>query len=169
VKNLILGLLLTFAAIQAAQAADPAPASEASIRKLLEVTESRKLVDGMWEHVDASIDGMVQQVTSGQKMTPEQRKIFDDMRAQMFTVFKEQMNWEFMEKMMLDIYGKSFTQSEVDGMLEFYATPAGRSLITKMPVVMKHTMTAVTERLVAAQPRLQQIQRDAVAQLQATK
>ena len=45
-----------------------------------------------------------------------------------------------------------------DALLEFYRTPAGRTLITKMPVVMRNSMTAVQGRMRAMQPKMQGLQ-----------
>ena len=168
-KRLLLALMLSLCTANAAYAADEPPASEASIRKLLEATESRKMLEGMWEHVDASIEMTARQVLGDQKLTDEQQKQMDELRAKVVAIMRDEMSWEFMESMMIEVYTKTFTQQEVDGMLAFYATPAGRSLITKMPLVMQHTMQVMQQRMATVLPKLQQLQKDTLAQVKAAK
>ncbi len=38
------------------------------------------------------------------------------------------------------IYAEVFTEEELDAMLAFYTSPAGQSMIKKMPQMMGHTM-----------------------------
>ncbi len=65
------------------------------------------------------------------------------------------------------IYMESFTQDEVDGMLAFYATPAGQALIKKMPVAMQKTMEAMQQMMGPMMQKLQAIQSESIAELQA--
>lgn len=168
-KRLLLSLLLAACTANAAYAASDKPASEQSVRKLLEVTESRKMLDAMWQSVDGMMEATMRQVLGDRKPTEEQQKILSEMQAKVVAIMKEELSWEFMEAFMIDVYTKSFTQEEVDGMLAFYASPAGRSLITKMPQVMQYSMQAIQERMAAAIPRIQRVQNDTIAQVKAAK
>lgn len=42
----------------------------------------------------------------------------------------------------IPIYAKHFTDREIDALLEFYRTPVGRSIVSKMPKVMQESMAA---------------------------
>jgi uncharacterized protein len=169
VKTLLIGLLLAVSAAHGAYASEGAAASEASVRKLLEVTESRQMLEQVWQHVESSMEITMKQLLGDQVLTPEQQKMLDDVRVKVVTIMREELSWEFMESMMLDVYTKTFTQQEVDGMLTFYATPAGRSVITKMPLAMQHSMAAMQDRMATMMPKLQQVQKDMVAKVQATR
>jgi hypothetical protein len=82
---------------------------------------------------------------------------------------REELSWEFMESMMMEVYTKTFSQDEVDGMLAFYASPAGRSVITKMPIAMQHSMQVMQQRMTIMIPKLQQMQKEMIAQVQSGK
>jgi hypothetical protein len=69
----------------------------------------------------------------------------------------------------IDIYRRSFTQHEIDGMLEFYRTDAGQAVIAKMPLVMENTMAVMQEDLRVMMPRIREIQEDTIARLRATR
>jgi hypothetical protein len=169
VKRLLVSLLLAACAANAAYAASDKLASEESVRKLLEVTESRKMLESVWQHVESSMDMTLTQLIGEQKLTAQQQKQMTEIRTKVVAIMREELSWEFMESMMMEVYMKTFTQAEVDGMLAFYASPAGRSVITKMPVAMQHSMEIMQQRMSTMIPKLQQMQKEMVAQVQAAK
>jgi uncharacterized protein len=169
VNHLVLGLMLAVCAANAAYAADDKLATEESVRKLLEVSESRKMLENVWQHVDASMDATMTQLLGDRKLTPEEQQRMQEVRTKLTAIMREELSWEFMEAMMMDVYTKTFSQEEVDGMLAFYASPAGRSVITKMPIAMERSMQFMQERMSTMIPRLQQLQKEMVAQVQGGK
>jgi hypothetical protein len=82
-------------------------------------------------------------------------------------VLLEELDWSKLEPMMTEIYTKTFTQREVDGIVAFYRSEAGAAVISKMPVALQEVMQRTQARLRNLMPRLQQIQREAVQELRA--
>lgn len=160
-------LLAAFVAFPAM--ADPNPPSDASVRELLTITESRSLIDGAMEQVDASMQASMKQAFADRPLSEAEQKIMDDMRAKLLQIFREEMAWETLEPMFMGIYRNTFSQAEVDGMLAFYRSPAGQAVIAKMPLVMQNTMQSMQGRMAVMMPRIQELQRDTVAQLRATE
>jgi hypothetical protein len=166
--NLRYVILLAYLAMCPAIAAE-APASETSVRELLTITQSQKLVDGTMGQVDAMMQRSMKQALAGQTLTADQQRIMDNMRTKMIALFREDMKWETLEPMFIDIYKQSFTQQEVDGMLDFYRSEPGQAVIAKMPLVMQNTMQAMQGRMAVMLPKLQQLQQDAIAELKASR
>jgi hypothetical protein len=135
----------------------------------LGVMESRKLVDGVMGQIDANMQASMKQALAGQELTAKQQEVADQMRAKMVGVFKDEMKWETLEPMMVDIYQKSFSQQEVDGMIKFYKSKAGHAVIVKMPVVMQNTMQIVQQKMGSLMPKIIQLQQDAIAQVKAAE
>ena len=166
--NLRYIILLAYFAMCPAIAAEP-PASEASVRELLCITQSQKLVDGTMGQVDAMMQRSMKQALAGQTLTADQQRIMDNMRTKTIALFREDMKWETLEPMFIDVYKQSFTQKEVDGMLDFYKSEPGQAVIAKMPLVMQNTMQAMQGRMAVMLPKLQQLQQDAIAELKASR
>jgi hypothetical protein len=167
--NLRYVILLAYLAMCPAIAAE-APASETSIRELLTITQSQKLLDGTMGQVDAMMQRSMKQALAGQStLTADQQTIMDRMRTQMIALIREDMKWETLEPMFIDVYKQSFTQKEVDGMLDFYKSEPGQAVIAKMPLVMQNTMQAMQGRMAVMLPKLQQLQQDAIAELKASR
>jgi len=84
-------------------------------------------------------------------------------------MMKESLNWESLEPGYLEVYGKTFSQSEIDSMISFYSSPAGHAVILKLPLAMQNTMAMVQQRMQALIPRIQQMAKDAAAEMKASQ
>ena len=166
--RLAIALLAWTVAGSAAFAAPPAP-SEGSIRRLLEVTEARKLLDGMMAQIDTLMRRNMEQALRGRQLTPEQEAIIARMRNKMADAFHEEMAWDKLEPLYVRVYRDTFTQAEVDGMLAFYRTDAGRAVIVKMPAVIQTTMGEMQQRMQPMIAKMRTIEEEALAELRATE
>jgi hypothetical protein len=104
--------LFALIAVQPAIAADSKPTEE-SIRQLMAVVQSRKLIDGALGQVDSLMQNSIHQALAGQTVTADQQKILDEMRAKALVILKDEMKWEILEPMFINIYQQSFNQREV--------------------------------------------------------
>jgi uncharacterized protein len=164
-RSLIIASALAFSVAHAADV----PASEASIREMLSVTEARKLIDGMFPQIEAMMKNSMQQALNGQTLSAEQQKIADKMNTKMMALMRDEMSWDKLEPLYLSVYQKSFTQAELDGMLAFYKTPAGTAMIKKMPVVLAQTMSAMQQKMGPMMQKIQQAVQETIAEIEAAE
>jgi hypothetical protein len=143
--------------------------TEASIKQLLEVMQVRKLLESTMAQMDALMKQAAQQVTQGQKITPEVQKQIDKGRAEAMSMMKEILDWNKLESIYVRIYQKSFNQQEIDSLIAMYKSPAGQMLLTKMPVVLENTMAEMQQMMQPVMQRIQRMQQDVVAQMQAER
>lgn len=160
-------ILAAWLAAAAPALAQDGPADEAIVRELIEVTEAAKLLDDVYTQVDTMMAASMTEALGGRTVTPEQQALFDEMRKRVIAIFRESMNWAALEPIMIDIYRKSFTRAEVQGMLDFYRSDAGKAVIAKMPVVMQNTMAAINGHVQTMMPRILDVQKDIIARLRA--
>ncbi|HEX7038232.1 MAG TPA: DUF2059 domain-containing protein [Pseudomonadales bacterium] len=140
-------------------------ASEASVRELLEITQTRNLMDDTMLQMDAFMQRGMDVALGGQVPTPEQKAVLDEMKGELVDLFQREMRWDIMEPLFVDVYRQSFTEQEVAGMIAFYRAPAGQALITKMPLVMQHSMQLTQDILASMMPEIQAIQEKALRKL----
>ena len=131
--------------------------SEESLRQLMVAMQSPKLLDSIQSQVDASLEAGMRAGIGDAKMTPNQRKIVDDVRAKVSALLHEELSWERFEPLLIDAYRQTFSQREVDGMLAFYRSEAGQAVISKMPRVMEITMKRTQDMVASMNPRIQRI------------
>lgn len=165
-------LLYLCASLAPAWAAEPvksARPTDESLSLLLELSGARSLMDNSIAQIDGVVQQSMQEALQGQEISAEQQAILDDMRRQMMVIMAEEFSWQKLEPVFIRIYADSLTQAEVDGMIDFYRTDAGRAVVAKMPAIMQSTMQALPEMLASMMPRLQKLQAATIEKLDKTK
>ncbi len=95
----------------------------ASIKTLLEVTGSGKL----------GVQVIKTMFTSFRQSLPEVPEEF-------WSNFMKEVNPEVLTVMIIPIYDKHYTQTEINKMIEFYQTDLGKKIISTMPQIMQESM-----------------------------
>jgi hypothetical protein len=80
---------------------------------------------------------------------------------------REEMDWKRMQPQIIELYRNTFTQGEVNGMLRWYTSPIGKSVVAKEPLVTQQMSDYAQERVQDVVPKLMQLQKDTIAQLKA--
>lgn len=161
-RILFLALFLLQAIPAVAQSTAP---SDESLRQLFAATHITKIMDAYLTQVDAGMQAGLRAALGDKPPSARQQQIIDDMRTRIMGVFRESLSWEKIEPMMMDIYRRNFTQREVADMLKFYGSPSGRSVVDKIPLTMQAASKEIQGMLPPVIEKLQQIQKDTVAQL----
>src|SRR5579862_5317452 len=89
-----------------AAAANNAPASDASIREMLELTNAQQMISGMKGQMTAMMNTAMQNAMKGQSITPERQAILDRMAAKMSAVVTDMLNWD----QLLPIYLRTYRE-----------------------------------------------------------
>jgi hypothetical protein len=144
-----------------------APPSETSIRELMDVMQSKKLVDGVTGQLNGMMLKSAEQANGGTPLDAEEQKIVERGVGRLADVIKQQISWPQLEPMMIDIYRKSFSQKEVDDLLVFYRSPSGQAVIQKMPMVMQQSIAESQAKIQTMMPQMRQVDADMVKELKA--
>jgi len=144
-----------------------APASEASIKELLAVTQAPKLLEGVRGQFDSLMEHSIQNALNGRTPTEAQEQAITKMKNRMVALLQSELTWEKLEPMYLRLYAESFSEDEIAGMLAFYRSPSGQAVIQKMPVLLQNTMGEMQKMIAGVMPQMQKIQQDLVAELKA--
>jgi uncharacterized protein len=151
----------------AAVAANNAPASDASIREMLELTNAQQMITGMKGQMTAMMNSAMQNALKGQNITPQRQAVLDRMAAKMSTVVTDMLNWDDLLPIYMRTYRDSFSQDEIDGAIKFYKTPAGQAYVKKLPLVMQNVMREMQGFMKPAQDKMLAIQRESMQELKA--
>ena len=141
--------------------------SDSSLNELLSITDSQKLIDNMWPQMDAMLKNSAKQALGETVLNEEQQKISEKTHEKMASLFKEEFAYDKMKPMIIKIYKDAFSQDEIDGMITFYKSKAGKAVIKKMPLVMQSTMENVQAQMTQIVPKLQKIQQDSINEIKA--
>src|SRR5271169_4668953 len=142
--------------------ADNLPPTEESIKQLLTVTNARQLLDQVKDQFDSMMTVATRDAQQGQTLTPERQAVLDRMKARMVALINESLNWDELEPMYVRTYRASLSQDELNGILEFYKSPAGQAYIKKMPLIMQNVMAEMQGMLKTMQQKMAEIQKQAI-------
>ncbi|MDX2186697.1 MAG: DUF2059 domain-containing protein [Opitutaceae bacterium] len=166
IKIFTLGCLFAMAAAQSLFGSTDKP-SVSSVKELLLLSDSPRMIEMSKGQLAAMAGGPIQQALQGKAITPNIKKIVEGSGAAMMEKLNAEMTWETFEPIFVDIYQSMMTQEEVDGIVAFYKTPAGKAMIKKMPALMQASGQRLQQHLGPVMQKLQAIQQETVLQLQA--
>ncbi len=134
--------------------ASAAPATEASVEQLLDVTNARQTLEGSYVQVERMMRNMVRQGAGSQPLTEREQQALETSVVKTMALLKKEFTWDLLKADFVKLYVNTFDQSEIDGLLAFYRSPAGQAFVQKMPVVMQGSMEISQARMQALMPKL---------------
>ena len=149
---------LLFVLLTALVLANPvfaAPPSDKSIEQLLEASKAGKMMDSVWAQMDGFMKQTMKSATKGQSLSADEQAILDKQQEKIVAIMKEELSWSKLKPGFVKIYQDTFTQEEVDGLIAFYQSPAGKALVEKQPELMKNSMLMMQQKM---GPLMQKIQ-----------
>lgn len=84
----------------------------------------------------------------------------------MVEVVEEEINWEKIEPNMLAIYVAVYSAEELREFGEFYLSPLGQKIVSKMPEPMEASLKITQDMVATMIPRLTELRMELRAELQ---
>ena len=141
------GFLACVAAVGAILVAQPCAAADAAPAHNLEL--ARRLFTGM--HMDQMMAGMMRNMMPA--MVAQARKTnpaMSDAQAEAITEATTQSVQAMMSKTMdrmIPLYASTFTEKELQDLVNFYEGPSGQAMLAKMPTLMSKMTPIMTEMM----------------------
>ncbi len=153
-KSILLAISVLLASYTLPVWAEDAPASEASVREMLRITQAEQDYQDSMVQVQTHVLRLLEErmTTMPAKINTERLRAF---QANLVATLLEESSWDKMEQDYIHLYQHTFSQTEVDGMLTFYQSDIGRALVAKTPQLTRKSMEMATERLKQALPRVE--------------
>ncbi len=134
-----------------AHAAAPTPQS---IELLLSLLQADKVMDGVKPQIQALMKNSMDQALKGSKPGVEEQKVLDAYVARSAQIISESVTAEGIKSLQVQLYAKYFTQEEVDGIIAFYQSPVGKSMLSKTPQIMQSVIAAMPALMAPMMERL---------------
>lgn len=150
------GLLITVACA--------APATTESVETLLALTRTESMMDTVYGSMEQMMRQGMQQSLRGRTVSEEQQRVMDAVARKFVALAREEMNWGKMKPLYVRLYIDTFEQEEVDGLINFYQSPAGQAFVRKMPVVMQKSMAITQSQMQALFPKMRTAIEEAIAE-----
>lgn len=162
----LLKFAIAFCALATSLVSADSKPLEASVKELLLLSDSPKMLEMSKAQLAGLAGSSIQQALQGKSLTPEIRKIVEAGNAKTLAMLTEGLKWEAFEPTFIETYQSLLTQEEVDGIVAFYKTPAGKAMVQKMPDLMQASGQRIQQTLAPMMQQLQQVQQETMLQLQ---
>jgi hypothetical protein len=128
---------------------------EAKIERLLELANGEATMNQAVEQIKAALAPTIPATA-----TPEQRAQAEELQRKILDLVKSRMSWEKMRPAYVKAYSETFSEGEIDGILAFYESLAGRAMQAKMPIFISK-LVGLSQALVSElTPEIQRITKE---------
>jgi len=133
------------------------------VEDLLQTTK----VDQMTKPLFVQMRSMMEQQFAQMGAPDDMRPILKKYTDKLFNIMEQTVSWQALKEDYISVYTHTFTEDELKGMLAFYKSPIGQSVVEKMPVAMQQAMTIVQKRLPELQEKLRKISEELAQEIKA--
>ncbi len=135
------------------------PTKEAKIVRVLALMKAEALTDQVFEQMKAETASIF-----SAEGTEKERAHAQEIQAKVMALVKDRMSWEKMRPVYVKMYSETFSGEEIDGMLAFYQSPAGRAVLEKMPQLVSKIMALAQSQMAGLMPEIERLVKEPAKQ-----
>jgi hypothetical protein len=140
----------------------------AKAEQLIQLTKTESVMEQQLGALRDRVNELATQQIGPGTQSPEQKTLTDAYLKQVHGVTEDEVGWTKLRPIIVQVYAESFTDSDLDGIIAFYKSPAGQAMIAKTPELSGKTMSLVQDRIKEMQPKLAQMTEDYQTKMKAT-
>ncbi len=146
--------LLTIAAAFLTLNAYATPATQESVEALLAATKTEAVMDSMYSNMEQMMRQGMAQSTRDTPLSGEQQRTLDALPTKFVAIMREELNWQKMKPLYVQLHRDTFEQDEVDGLVAFYASPTGKAFVNKMPLLVQKSLALSQSLMQSFMPKM---------------
>ena len=132
-------------------------ADEASQKVIAEDLLRTVKVDQMTKPIFDQMRLMMEQQFAQMSAPEDMKPILSKYVDKLVNIMEQSLSWHNVKEDMTSIYVHSFTEDELKGMLAFYKSPVGQSVIDKMPVTLQLSMATMQKHMPKVREKVKKI------------
>jgi hypothetical protein len=169
-KRLFLSAVIGCVLIRSGMAAPP---SDQSISEMMNAMQLQALLNQALHEMDQgmsqSMEQGLQKSLQGKTLTPAQKEAVEAFRGKFTAAANSELSFAKVKDLYVQSYRETFTQDEVDAIIAFYKSPAGKAVTEKYPMAMKKANGLMQARIGPLTMKLQTMLNDFVTDLEKQK
>ena len=160
---LAIGILVTWSNVYA-----EIPSDEL-ILEFMQVSNVKKTLESMRANADIALRNSFMQSLQYQQLNDRQKKIAREAGDKVVKIQQESLTYDGIVKLVLPLYRRTFTQEELQAAIDFYHSPAGKSINQKMPLLAADSMKLTAELNQKVIPQYQKIVQETAERIRLAK
>lgn len=155
-KSIAIGVAVLCLSVPGSHAQADA-AKRAKVEQLFTVMRLDHTMDQIMTAIQQQTSAVLRSAPGYAQMTPQQKRISQQFQSKVMALATQSVGWKAMEPEMVTLYASTYSEQEIDGLLAFYKSPVGQTMLEKTPELTQKSMAIAQQRAGALQPRLQQL------------
>ncbi len=152
-------LVLVCAAMSVPARADDA-SKRAKVQELFNVMHVDRMTEQITSVVRKQLEASMRGLPGLAQATPEQKKLLSDYETRVMDLVDTNVSWKVLEPQMVQLYQSTYSEGEIDGILAFYKSPVGQSMLAKTPELTQKSMEITQGKLAGLQPQITEISQE---------
>jgi hypothetical protein len=103
-----------------------------------------------------AMDNVVQMISNQLKSQPDAAKA-EEKEKRILALIADKTGWQNMKGTYIKVYSDTYNDSEIDGILLFYRSPAGKAMVDKQPALMSKMSSTMGDHMKELTPEIQKI------------
>ena len=166
VRVLIVGLCLTLFPLHVN--ADSA-SKHAKIKEIFHLSKMQARMEETKEVALTEAQAFGSAQLAAYALTQAQSQEDADYHQKIHALVAQRYDWVKMEPKYEQVYFEVFTEKELDGILQFYKSPAGQAYLSKAPALTKGVLELNTEQTESIKQQVTQLTKEHIARLKAAE
>jgi len=159
-KSIVLAIAFVLAQFEATAA----PPTEVSVERLLDLMNARATIEQSYAQTERMMRGMAQQSIGSRPLTDAEVRSLDSTVSKTVALMKSEMSWEKLKPEFVRLYVNTFTEEELNSLIEFYGSPTGQAFIRKMPAIIQGSMEISQSQMKRLMPQMMKIVQESARQ-----
>lgn len=161
---------LLLSALLAALGAEP---TDESVNRMMAAMHVEKSLDQIFLQLDAGVKNglreVLQQTLQGKDLSATQTAMVKEFAGKVSATLKAELSFAKLRDVYLKAYRESLTQEDVNNLTAFYSSPAGASVVDKIPLAMQEAGILMQPRIRPTLEKIQGMEQDFAKELAKTK
>jgi hypothetical protein len=137
-------------------------ASAQSVDHLMRVMKVEAQLDTIYSQTLPAMQNMMRQSLGQQMQSAEAERVFNAAMPRVSKVVRDELSWARLKPEFAAIYAETFSQQEIDGLIEFYEGPIGSALVSKLPQLTQRSIQMMQQRMPAVMQKAMQVAKEEV-------
>lgn len=133
----------------------------AAAEKLLKLSNVDKLIEPIFQQ----LKGMMGQQFAQTGVPQDRREILEKYSNKLFDLMSKEMSWDKVKDEYITMYVSTYTEKEMNEIIEFYKSQVGQRVIEKTPQTMQASFQISQKHVQRIMPQIQQISQEMAAEL----
>ena len=139
----------------------------AKVEELFTVMRLDRTMDQLVAAVRQQTSSMMRSMPGFEGMTPKQQKLVEEYQGKVSALVSDAVGWKALQPQMVTLYANTYSEDEVDGLLVFYKSAVGQTMLDKTPELTTKSLQLTQEKAIGLQPQIEYLMADFAKQFSA--